>query len=118
MTPVIFRKYKDGDIIAIFPMELGSNKPDTCGSYMQVGQHGACDPRHVVQGTTLATPEEYKPLHDELVNIVGYDDLNLIKRIPATAFQARKDKLLPRASEQEKATPQRDATSQQGNLNG
>ncbi len=97
MTPVIFRKFRrgKGDIIAIFPLENGTNDPADCSCYEHAGQHGACTPPLMVQGTTLATPGEYKPLLDELVNLVGYDDLQIIKRIPGNAFQIRKEKLEP-----------------------
>ena len=41
-TKVIFRKLKDGDIIALFPELPGDMNPyHTCESYMHVGQHGA-----------------------------------------------------------------------------
>ena len=79
MTRVIFRKFSDGEIIAIFPdIESTCNKPWERMSYLHYGQHGACD-HSVVYGTTLATPTEYADLHRELVSI-GYDDLKIVKR--------------------------------------
>lgn len=90
-TPVVFRKFDDGAVIAIFPQELGTNNPYTCGSYMQVGQHGSCDPS-IVQITTLATPEEYAPLLREL-QAIGYDDLIIRKRITRYDLEYRKDLL-------------------------
>ena len=78
-TKVIFRKYpKDGDIIALFPLDLGDNSPYTCSSYMHVGQHGAADPLMVIQTTKLARPTEYKDLARELTRL-GYK-LDIIKR--------------------------------------
>ena len=42
-TKVMFRKFKDGEVIAIFPNELYDwiNK-DLVWSYMHIGQHSAC----------------------------------------------------------------------------
>lgn len=84
-TKVVFRKFKDGgDIVAVFPRDLGTNSPYTCGSYMHVGQHGSADPNGVVSITKLATPAEYAPLARELKGLgynldirtkITYDDL-------------------------------------------
>lgn len=79
MTPVIFRKFKEGNIIAIFPTMLGTLDQYTCNSYQHIGQHGACEPTYLIQITKLAKPEEYGELFQELVNI-GYDDLKVYKR--------------------------------------
>lgn len=76
-TKVIFRKWKDGQIIAIFPEELGDYSPYTCSSYMSIGQHSACDPL-IIQTTKSAKKNEYQDLFDELTKI-GYD-LQVIKR--------------------------------------
>lgn len=80
MTPVIFRKFKEGDVIAILPTLLGDYDLATCLSYMHVGQHGACEPDGLVQITTLARPEEYASLLKELEGI-GYSDLKVYKRL-------------------------------------
>jgi len=69
-TKVIFRKFKEGDIIALFPKVPGTNDPYTCGSYMHVGQHDSADPS-IVNITTLAKPTEYASLAKELRSI-GY----------------------------------------------
>lgn len=38
-TRVIFRKFKDGEIIALFPAIAGTNNyGDTCQSYVHMGQ--------------------------------------------------------------------------------
>lgn len=65
ITPVIFRKFNDGDVIAVFPAEPGDMSPTTCASYMHVGQHGAAGV-DIVHCTRLATTEEYAPLKREL----------------------------------------------------
>jgi len=77
--PVIFRKYPNGDIIALFPMICVDQIGYNCQSYMHVGQHGAASPMIVVGQTKLATPIEYAVLQDELERVVGYD-LKIIKR--------------------------------------
>lgn len=71
-TITIFRKYKDGEIIALFPAERWNRHDNTCTSYVHVGQHGDADYDYVVYRTTLATPEEYADLKSELERI-GYD---------------------------------------------
>lgn len=71
-TKVIFRVFEDGQVIAIFPEELGNSDCYTCMSYMHVGQHGACNPKEVISDTRLAKPEEYASLKAELYSI-GYN---------------------------------------------
>lgn len=71
-TPVkvIFKRFPEGDIIALFPTLPGDNDPRaTCLSYQHVGQHGAAS----MSLFTLpaATPAEYRPLAQELRRI-GY----------------------------------------------
>lgn len=77
MTKVIFRKYKDNDIIALFPDTL---KYGTVLSYMHVGQHGDADYINIISSTHLANETEYKDLYNELINI-GYTDLKVVKRV-------------------------------------
>ena len=76
-TKVIFRKWKDGDIIALFPEEPGTQDPGTCSSYMHVGQHSAANPA-IIRETKPATPDEYRELALELKSI-GYN-LEIISR--------------------------------------
>ena len=77
MTKVIFRKFKDGDVIAVFP-EVSYNYVHIM-SYQHDGQHGDCVP-WIAQFTKLAKPEEYAPLLAEL-KAIGYTDLQICKRI-------------------------------------
>ena len=75
-TRVIFRKYPNGEIIALFPdMEESYS---TIGSYLHVGQHGDADYSWVTQNTKLATPLEYADLERELTGM-GYR-LKITKR--------------------------------------
>ena len=76
ITKVVFRKYKDGNIIALFPyIDEGNNN---CGCYMRVGQHGAAYYKYVIKGTKPAKSDEYKSLKEELESM-GYN-LQVIKR--------------------------------------
>ncbi len=78
-TPVIFRKWPGGDVIALFPTELGTADPYTCSSYEHVGQHGAADPQDVISATKPASPGEYSDLLAELITR-KYDDLQIYRR--------------------------------------
>ncbi len=73
MDKVIYRKYYDGEIIALFPqIAAGCHSGWECQSYMHVGQHGAATPSIVIKQTKLATPNEYRKLQSELKQI-GYN---------------------------------------------
>lgn len=78
ITEVVFKKTKDGEIIAFFPYIDGTNY-DTMMSYMHVGQHSEANLNYYHECKTAA-PEEYKPLYDELENIIGYN-LKVIKKL-------------------------------------
>ena len=78
VTEVVFRKFKDGNVIALFPYNVENYKGDIA-SYMHVGQHSAADYIHVLYQTELIiNPEEYKELKNELENI-GYN-LKVIRK--------------------------------------
>lgn len=87
MTPVIFRKFDDGDIIALFPTVPGDTI-ETCLSYMCIGQHCAAS-LEIISGTKLANECEYKDLLTELQSI-GYSDLKVYKRNHQSFFELRK----------------------------
>lgn len=88
-TKVIFRVFKTGEVIAIFPEELGNSNYWTCNSYMHVGQHGACDPE-IISTTRPASPKEYESLKAELENI-GYN-LDIKKRYSNDSYKVRIEK--------------------------
>ena len=90
-TPMIFRRFKDGDIIAIMPTLPGTGDPFTCLSYQHVGQHGSCNPSHVVRMTAVARAHEYAELKAELTRI-GYK-VRAIQRASWRHYNARKDAL-------------------------
>lgn len=78
-TPVIFRKFNDGEVIALFPSVPAGQNQNECMSYVHNGQHGAAS-LAIIFDTKPARPAEYKPLFNELVNMVGYDDLKIYRR--------------------------------------
>ena len=67
-TKVVFRKFKNGEIIALFPelKEAGG----MIMSYMHIGQHGPASTA-IVNDTKLATAQEFGPLFMEL-EAIGY----------------------------------------------
>jgi hypothetical protein len=71
-TRAVFRKYKAGDIIALFPdEEYSRTSPGLISSYMRVGQHSGADYLGVMSETVPAAPKEYESLKRELERI-GY----------------------------------------------
>lgn len=78
MTPVIFRKFPDNQVIAFFPTHPGTNEAHTCDSYMHVGQHASGGVDAILDLKPASEPE-YRDLLRELVRI-GYDDLRVYKR--------------------------------------
>lgn len=78
-TRVVFRRYPDGQVIALFPDIPWSGQRGEVTSYMHLGQHGAADYLHVLATARLATEDEYVDLLFELQSI-GYDDLHVVQR--------------------------------------
>ena len=74
-TKVIFRKFRDGQIIALFPEIKEKNG---VLSYMAVGQHGEAD-YNIIRTTKPATPKEYSSLLNEL-QYIGYN-VRICKRL-------------------------------------
>lgn len=65
-TEVVFRKYQDGEIIALFPYEIWSGY--LVSSYMITGEHGGADYDHIISTTKPASPEEYDSMKNLLEN--------------------------------------------------
>lgn len=86
---VIFRKFKNGEVIALFPQEPASADGWECMSYMHVGQHGSADP-FIVHDTRAAKPSECAPLVVELRSI-GYE-LDIHKRFSYKDYQIRRER--------------------------
>lgn len=93
-TPVIFRKYgprKGGDVLALFPAEIGTYDSATCSSYAHVGQHGSASPYGVIGDTRPATPEEYADLKKELECAPYGYKLKVYTRMQPAFDKARRD---------------------------
>lgn len=86
-TIVIFRKFRDGDVIALFPCEPGTNDPWTCQSYMHVGQHGSAS-SELHTRTKPASEQEYRDLKREL-EAIGYN-LTVKSRSHPSYYQQRR----------------------------
>ena len=71
-TNVVFRKYPDGEIVALFPHEKWNMEESECACYHHNGQHGAAEYGFVINRTVPATEAEYKELVEELEEI-GYN---------------------------------------------
>lgn len=65
---VIFRKWNNGDVIALFPEQKHGKY---IGSYEHFGQHGNADYNLVMNKTVPASQKEYADLKKELERI-GY----------------------------------------------
>lgn len=90
-TPVIFRKFKDGSIIALFPTLPGTRDPYTCDSYMHIGQHGSASP-DIISITSPADITEYSDLLSELKSL-GYNDLTVRKKFTYAFYLTREKSL-------------------------
>lgn len=88
VTKVVFRKFKEGDVIALFPEVATDRQGINCLSYQHIGQHGAASTL-IVNSTTLATESEYADLKRELENRIGYN-LKVCKRITRQMDEARR----------------------------
>lgn len=69
-TNVVFKKWEDGQIIALFPDEPFDIHNEFITSYMHVGQHSGAS-RDLLYELDDASIEEYKNLKEELLSI-GY----------------------------------------------
>lgn len=76
-TEILFRKDKEGIILAIFPHEVADFKGNVT-TYEHVGQHSAGNYRHCMDISKPATELESKSLKDELDSI-GYN-IKIVKR--------------------------------------
>ena len=90
MTKVIFRKFRNGEVIALFPQKPATASGWECLSYMHVGQHGNADP-FIVNNTKPAMPYEYADLYNEL-NSIGYNKLVVCKRFNKNKNKIRQER--------------------------
>lgn len=78
-TNVIFRKAKNGEVIAFFPDTWGECKLGMMMSYAHHSQHGEAS-IEFYRECKPCTEAEYRELYDELTKLVGYN-LNVKQRI-------------------------------------
>lgn len=91
ITPAIFRKFSNGEIIALFPYIAGNTDGWTCQSFVHVGQHGAADPLVVVPRTKPATLDEAWDLICELTTSpYRYRPIRVLKRFPHDSHAYRR----------------------------
>lgn len=76
-TEMLFRKYRNGDIIALMPYVI-EGPSRFCQSYMHVGKHGPARYEHIMQCTRPAKEQEYAELKLELESI-GYNVLPIAR---------------------------------------
>jgi alkylated DNA nucleotide flippase Atl1 len=79
---VVFRKFKEGDVIALFCNSANDCTPGNVMSYQHVGQHGEAS-RQLGRNLKLATPEEYAPLLRELRAIYAPETIEPVSRLVA-----------------------------------
>lgn len=91
-TKVIFRKWPDGDILALFPEVPADIVGGLCSSYEHCGQHGGADYFHCITKTKPALPSEYEVLKVELETI-GYC-LNIVIRSTSQDHNNRHNQVL------------------------
>lgn len=89
MTKTVYRTFKSGDAVALFPEIPFDLNGDFCLSYQTVGQHGAASTM-IVRDTRPSTPEEIEPLKRELVSL-GYDDMKDYKKISYAMEKKRRE---------------------------
>ena len=68
---VVFRRWQNGDVIALFPALPADLYGEYCDAYEHVGQHGGADYFGVIQHSTPCSIEESADLATELRRI-GY----------------------------------------------
>ncbi len=91
ITDVVFRIDKEKIVFALFPALPGTNDPTTCTCYEHVGQHSSADPWLCILASKPATPEQSRPLYNELIGR-GYQ-LRVISRIGRHYYEMRRKEL-------------------------
>lgn len=86
-TKVIFKKFQDGDIVALFPEEI-HNKKHEIMSYQRIGQHGAAS-IDLITELEPANETEYYKLWTELL-VLGYK-LEVLDNYCKDCIEARKE---------------------------
>lgn len=91
-TSVMFRKFINGDIVAIFPEEEGDNNLETCMAYFSDNfkKRSYCEPNDIINITVEATPNEYEKFQQKLKDI-GFV-MKVVKKITTGMSRKRKNK--------------------------
>lgn len=87
-TKVLFRKWPNGQIIALFPEIPAETNGIYSSSYELIGEHGAADAEGLISRTSPALAAEYA--ETAIVLTRREYDLTVITRIPRNAYQTRR----------------------------
>jgi hypothetical protein len=92
ITEVIFRRFKEGDAIALFPYDIATLHEGYVNSYQHIGQHSGAD-LGIIKETKPASLSEsdIAMLYNELTNI-GYN-LKIIKRVNYNHYTHELDRI-------------------------
>lgn len=78
---VVFRKFNNGEVIALFPQIRFGCPHYKIMSYMHIGQHGEVDHHAVIQQTKLANEEDYTSLLKEIKSIYHDYEIKVMKKL-------------------------------------
>ena len=105
MRQVVFRRYPDGSIIALFPFEPSEPTGKFCLCYEHMGQHGSADYEGVLLDTEAVRPNDVSALVEELDHI-GYKYFKAhYDPIDAQKAQTVREEILKAAYENVKRSP-------------
>jgi len=84
LTRIVFRTFKSGvakgEVIALLiDTDKDCSSKANVMSYMHLGQHSEANYKNIISMTRKSTPEECKPLLDELHRI-GYTNIEIMYR--------------------------------------
>lgn len=92
-TDVIFRRWPDGSVVALFPGESWDYAGYFCASFEHVGQHGGADYQRVIARTKPASAHEYARLRRELEAEPYNYHLRVLQRATAAHRRQRHNRL-------------------------
>lgn len=91
-TRVIFKAEADGEILAVFPDQVGTRSPNTCVVYAHNGQHSTAQVNYCA-ALRPVTKVAARSLYDELVR-QGYRDLFVVHEFTRADKAARIHQLI------------------------
>lgn len=82
MLPVIFRKYEDGEVVALLPtMPAGAAKRQSvCLSFTTKGGLDSAD-TSIVRTTKEAKPRDYREVLNRLMQQFPHEEIRVFKRV-------------------------------------